>query len=61
MGILIEFSMGGLVLESGPLLVCVRYVCIKISRRFACYLGPNEFDIKAKSVVFGKFLPIIVQ
>ena len=25
MGILIEFSMGGLVLESGPLLVCVRY------------------------------------
>ena len=24
-------------------------------------LGPNELDIKAKSVVFEKFLPIIVQ
>ena len=30
MGILIEFSMGGLVLESGPLLVCVRYFKSKI-------------------------------
>ena len=26
MGILIEFSIGGLVLESGPLLVCVWYL-----------------------------------
>ena len=24
-------------------------------------LGPNELDIKAKSVVFEKFLPIIIQ
>ena len=59
MGILIEFSMGGLVLESGPLLVCVRYV--DIGKRFmitSCQMSIASYLIYYfRNIIFFVCLP----
>ena len=60
MGILIEFSMGGLVLESGPLLVCVRYISAD-----PIWNGRGTVDYSVKStawtcIVWSKRAPRVI-